>query len=643
MSSFGSGRDWEKWEAQDTTENAWRDLENDTIDYDSVPRIIAEEEFADMLVNLKLKNVLSATTAGILAFWGMKAGATGPVERLALKPNAQSGKYSQKFDRFLNSAPRDLDSYDISVVRRLRGDCSRSCEPMATLPPHEMFAHELAACDDVVRELRDAAELDELPPFITDHPVMASAPIGEIQPFALYMDGVSFQRQDSVLGVWSYFLMSGRRHLLQVVRRSEVCNCGCKGWCTLHPLFSSLAWSLEAMKNGVWPSTRHDGTPFGAGDEKRAAKAGQPLGYRAVCVLLKGDWSEFHHTLGLPSWADSVAPCPWCVADKSVFFDCKSLAVGSTPHAWRTASHYEQACQSCEVNVRVGRRDQIRIRGALKFSKGGKYRGRVMRGDLPDLGLQAGDRLDPTDTMPDVASFDDMDVTEPKTVKFWRSSLDTCTRRRNPLFSEATGLYITCLGIDVLHALSLGVYSEFLKVFFWALIKRNAFGVRGGAADVRGLSIARIGSLLFQWYADEDKRGVHHPRVNQWLSTTLGSQKKPKLYAQGAATSELLFFALHLYAMYGHKLGADGAAYLQGVQSLATIQNLMKAHTRRFPEDAMAEFVKATCEHIQACERVGVKMKPKHHELIDLAGRLSGRERRRAVRASHIFNPWPTK
>eukprot|EP00969_Alexandrium_andersonii_P153435 6784699-Alexandrium_andersonii.AAC.1 len=86
------------------------------------------------------------------------------------------------------------------------------------------------------------------------------------------------------------------------MRKSQMCACGCVGWCSVYPVMAFLEWGLKAVTSGRMPSTRHNGTPFNAGDDAdRAARAGSPC-IKAALVHLKGDWMEFCHTLALPMW-----------------------------------------------------------------------------------------------------------------------------------------------------------------------------------------------------------------------------------------------------------------------------------------------------------------------------------------------------
>ena len=245
---------------------SWDDLEE--VDYDAVPKAVAEEEFVRQLVELKLTNILSAKQVCSIAFWATKAGLSGPASKLALRPDSQTGKFSRKFDTFLGSLPSDVPAYEVPTVLRPRTTATRVVAQLPVMPPHESLLEELDVNGtSLAQELRDALDDDEMPPFYTDHPaVIAAPPDVLVHPAALYMDGVAFQRQDSVLGIWAHLLFSKKRHLLVVIRRSEMCTCGCRGWCTLQPVMTALAWSFRAMCSGTHPARRHDEQTWRPGD-----------------------------------------------------------------------------------------------------------------------------------------------------------------------------------------------------------------------------------------------------------------------------------------------------------------------------------------------------------------------------------------
>ena len=187
-----------------------------------------------------------------------------------------------------------------------------------------------------------------------------------VHPVSLYLDSVSYSRPDSCLGIWCYFSLTGQRHLLAVLRHSEMCTCGCKGWCSMHPIWSMIAWSLEHMLEGKHPDTRHDGTPFGPLDGERQRVAGQPLGWKAVCVFVKSDLMEHSTSLGLPGLADTISPCPFCFCHGGTLY-------GYTPlgRAWpvKRPQHYQAAASACEVVVSLGSSDRAEVRAALFYDK----------------------------------------------------------------------------------------------------------------------------------------------------------------------------------------------------------------------------------------------------------------------------------
>ena len=66
------------------------------------------------------------------------------------------------------------------------------------------------------------------------HPVVRAAGPGEtVWPLGLFCDKVPFTQRDQALVFYVYNLVSGQRHLNIALRTSEMCGCGCQGWCTV--------------------------------------------------------------------------------------------------------------------------------------------------------------------------------------------------------------------------------------------------------------------------------------------------------------------------------------------------------------------------------------------------------------------------
>ena len=106
------------------------------------------ELLAEMIIDLKRSNCISAKQACILAHWACewaRSGAGGLVESLAQHPETQSGHFSRHFDRVtgLASLHEESPHYHLWQPRNRRSDATRSVDLMPTLPPHEALSAEI--------------------------------------------------------------------------------------------------------------------------------------------------------------------------------------------------------------------------------------------------------------------------------------------------------------------------------------------------------------------------------------------------------------------------------------------------------------------------------------------------------------------
>jgi hypothetical protein len=148
-------------------------------------------------------------------------------------------------------------------------------------------------------------------------------------PLELYLDGVPTTKRDGLLAFHIVNIVSGRRHVCAVLRKSRLCQCGCRAWCTLSVIWNLLQWSLAQLSRGLAPQARHDGSAWLPSDDSRAADGSD----RTVgCLLhLKGDWQEIALSLGFPTWKDSHNPCWACVCDHTTWATCKCASALSVP------------------------------------------------------------------------------------------------------------------------------------------------------------------------------------------------------------------------------------------------------------------------------------------------------------------------
>ena len=181
------------------------------------------------------------------------------------------------------------------------------------------------------------------------NPIVQATPKSErhkIYPIVIYMDSTPIPpaKDDSIVALSVYSVLTGVRHLVACLRKSEMCQCGCVGnWCSMYPVFVFLHWCLYACATGLFPENRHDQKPWQLNDEYRKSMAGESLGFIAVVVDIKGDWAEFANRWGFPNWRHLIAPCIFC----NVLYDnlrtIKLLADGSRPFVIHSDVDYEEA------------------------------------------------------------------------------------------------------------------------------------------------------------------------------------------------------------------------------------------------------------------------------------------------------------
>ena len=605
------GRQWE-W-AGDA--NAWaHNIDTESVDYWNVSKSDAELQLFEFVVSLKQSNKISAKQACLLAFWASRSGAGGDIRSFALPPGCQSGKYSAKFDRCLGH-PRDENHYYLQVPQLDRSADERRVAPLPTIPPHE-------ACADHVRDRREELEValatTTLPRCFYTHPVVTSAAPGAlVLPFILYLDAVSFSREDSILGLWVVCMLTHRRFLCASLKRSNTCKCGCRGWCSLWPLFSMLSWSLSAMASGRYPLTAHDG---GALDPLRATFANRALGFIGALVFLKGDWSEYAHTLGFPDWSSITHPCMLCSCHKGTAYDSRGLSLVSFPWRKKGWREYEQACRDCEVVIDPLTHDMWKkILSHLSYERRtDEVHGRCLLLDIPELGLLRGDRLEPCPTVPDTGQG--FNSRCPARAVFWRHSKTSPTHHRNPIFSERIGVTPErVLVADWLHAMSLGVLKYFLGSLCWMFFGANAWST-APASEVRlERSVAKLKGELFAWYGSEARAGREHCRVQALQPSMFGSQDNPQLKLHAAEVNGFLYFAGWLLERRGGLLGRLEAPCKVAQDSFARALDIVRENPVVLSAEAQQEFLTSMQRALRATSEAGVLNRPKNHIVLHMA------------------------
>ena len=522
------------------------------------PQCEAGAELADLLLNLHVEGSLSAKHTCLIAHWAREAGAKGPIGDLAFRPNAPSGHYQRHVDSAMGLS-KGKGLYTVAVPGHTKHSCNRTLHDVAVLPPHEILHNEFVAKPDLVTQAAEA----QWPANYASHPV-AKASSNPATPLSFYMDGCQFTKAGAQVLVFVVVnILSGTQHLAAVLRKKEMCKCGCRGWCSIRPVLEFFRWSFSALAAGAFPAGRHDGRPFTTEqDEGRTALAGLGLAC-GVCAVqqVKGDWAEYSHSLGFPTWKHNDYPCLWCRSDHDTLYLMDGISEGTLPWQENDAAAYEEACRRCEIYVVIATEEQrASVAQELYYDKR-TYgsRGRALKAAIPALGLKSGNRLEPCPALPDVADFGKVPL--PATVLFWRPSQETFARHRNPLFTPELGIDVQSLRVDTLHTLFLGVFQLQCAAVVHALVAADVWqtALAGCANPPERLqaSAVHLTHEVHAWVRSQ--RGHALIAIPEITTRHLGTASAPDCKLKGAQTKTLLLFLNEFLPTHAGKLrhGAD--------------------------------------------------------------------------------------
>ena len=203
---------------------------------------------------------------------------------------------------------------------------------------------------------------------------------------------------------------------------SELCSCGCRGWCSVFPLLEHFRCDMSREHTDIRPAI----------------------------LDFKADWPALVEICGLRTWAHNLHPCPCCTVDKSSLLAVGTHSLHASPHPFFTQSSYDQLVartfraaklrrQSCLLSSSINYKNNKEPKGqetvalnrtrkwlcpttrpngnftACSASKNG--RGRCLKAAFPLLGLRRGNRLEPSENLLDVDNF--MQLTTPFNCTFY--------------------------------------------------------------------------------------------------------------------------------------------------------------------------------------------------------------------------------
>lgn len=585
----------------------------------------AGEMLAQMLLSMVWAGKMSAKTACVIAWWASRAGAKGPINDLAYRPSAPSGHFSRKVDNVSGIDLRKHKRYLIKVPATTRFDHSRSTIDLPLVNAHEAIESELADNPGLSAELQAKIDGNEFPQAYDDHPVRRSY-AGPVLPLAIFMDGVQFNKRSGMLAIYLYNLVSGVRHMLCAVRKSELCACGCRGWCSLYAILSAIKWSLVHLALKLHPSERHDREAWNPGfDDHRASVAGTELAMRCCLLFYKGDWAEYCHTFGLAGWGTRACPCPFCKTTKESMLEARGYSLLGAPAGDIEDDDYFQACRSCEIVVALSAEHHAALKPILFYDRRQHgNRGRCLTRDYAPLGLRTGDRLEPCEALPDIGTFESLEGFPIAGIVFWRRSNETRVRHRCPLLDDvARGLTILRCQIDIMHTIWLGVAQDWIACVLWMLLLGNCFGLNASLTEEElvHMGTTRLRADIMNWYSDQRALGTSSDftPLEDLPVSLLGEKTKQKFKAKAAETKTILPFIIRFLRVHFAIAPIEKATVLLAAgEALMSFCRVISATPVRPRVSDCQSMLDEAIKFFRFCQRGNVAMKPKHHLMLHM-------------------------
>ena len=347
------------------------------------PPTTPKEDFVAEMILLYLSRALNARQFCTLMWHSGRSG-NELAAHYGLNPEASSGH----FNRHCRKVMPELEErrkllYTLSMAGSSTRATGRVVHDLQVFVPHEMVDEDLRLREGLFSaDLHDAIDSNAVSRRYNQHPLIVGQPPGSapVAPFDLFVDGVAYSLTDSVIGFWLINQITGKRILFCVVRKKILCSCGCKGWCSMYPVLAFIRWSLEALANGRFPPSRHDGKSFGE-DGRREGLAGTAMAYKGALIFIKADWAELVTSFGFPAWNDSIRACPFCNCTLENMYDIED-GVTLEELEWRPngPGDYNAACARCEVKVVLDRASHALVESLLAVVP---LKGSLLLQDIP--------------------------------------------------------------------------------------------------------------------------------------------------------------------------------------------------------------------------------------------------------------------
>ncbi|CAE7222610.1 unnamed protein product [Symbiodinium sp. CCMP2592] len=420
-----------------------------------------------------------------------------------------------------------------------------------------------------------------------------------VVPLSVYFDGVQYTKNENFLGFYMTNLRSGKQQLVWLLRLSELCSCGCRGWCSVFPLLEHFRCDMSREHTDIRPAI----------------------------LDFKADWPALVEICGLRTWSHNLHPCPCCKVDKSSLLAVGTHSLNSSPNPLFTQSSYDELVARTFREVIVpDDESQRRLHSLLRYSKNG--RGRCLKAAFPPLGLRRGHRLEPSEHLLDVDNF--IHLTTPFSCIFYTGGTHGRILHRSP-FLRIPGVSIDCWCIDVLHTWHFGPLSSYVAHSLRTLISSPVYQPTSykdlEKEEADKLALLHLRAELWSFYkrrreSDEDWKRKGSEVWNLTLTMIAGKYLK----AKAAETHGLLNFVVDRLAKHSEQLASTTEAasvdlLLRAGTAAMDFDAVLAAHPRAVDADTCALLSDNYNRFICLSARAQIPLMPKCHMMYHMIQR----------------------
>jgi hypothetical protein len=204
---------------------------------------------------------------------------------------------------------------------------------------------------------------------------------------------------------------------------------------------------------------------------------GQTFGFVAPVIQIRGDWPALCEWFACRTWSHTEHPCMFCIIPKKDLATssyCSGVSIDCSPYDACDAGSHIAEVRAHSIEVLIATPDVQKVVFAqLRYGSHRSNKGRFLACDIPSLNLKAGDRLEPSVGLRNIAELESK--TCPFTCLFWRGRSTDRITHASPLM-DIEGVSLELYGVDMLHTWALGCVQVYVAFALWHFVRCRVLG-----------------------------------------------------------------------------------------------------------------------------------------------------------------------